>query len=278
MLKAKDIMMADVVTLDPDDTVDHALLLLVKHTASGLPVVNKTGNLTGFLSEFDLLELISDHSAEKDRVRDYMSADMQEVEEEADWIAVADVFRYSHLQQVLVTRDEKFAGIISCHDMMRFIQRDRKQTEEVSPEVVATDVKLACRILVVEDGRANARFLSHVLKGAGAEVIIAENGQAALERYQASMPQAENPGDEKPFDVVLMDMQMPVMDGCEATKCLREEGYDGKIIAVTARDEEYDLQKCIEAGCDDYATKPIDRDTLLRLIVENTQAEESMAV
>lgn len=130
---------------------------------------------------------------------------------------------------------------------------------------VVTAARMDCsnlklRVLVVEDGPDNQRLLNFILSKAGAEVTIKENGLLGMEAALASRDS------DKPFDVILSDMQMPVMDGYEATTKLRLAGYTGPIIAITAHAMADDCQKCLNAGCDDYTTKPINKPKLLQLI------------
>jgi len=141
-------------------------------------------------------------------------------------------------------------------------------------------IKLNGRVLLVEDGIDNQRLIALLLKKAGVEVTVAENGLVALEKIIASQTPAdkEQPMQWETFDVILMDMQMPVLDGYETTRRLRTMGYIGPIIALTAHAMSQDRQLCLDAGCDDYLEKPVDQQSLLETIAQYmTVLEPSIA-
>ena len=117
------------------------------------------------------------------------------------------------------------------------------------------------RVLVVDDGPTNRKLIQLLLGRRGAEIHTAENGAVALAQME-----------ENPADVVLMDMQMPVMDGYAATTELRRRGFEGPIVALTAHAMKGDREKCEQAGCSDYLAKPIDADLLIAKVVELADA------
>ncbi|MFN3152133.1 ATP-binding protein [Bremerella sp.] len=146
------------------------------------------------------------------------------------------------------------------------------ETTSSVPDIEKTkpsDTKNALRdlkILLVEDGPDNQRLISFLLKKAGAEVDMAENGELGYRKATAASESGS------PFDVILMDMQMPIMDGYTASTKLRGDGYNGPIIALTAHAMAEDRNRCIEAGCTDYTTKPVDRAKLIELIRFHAEA------
>ncbi|MBC7659906.1 MAG: PAS domain-containing protein [Chitinophagaceae bacterium] len=116
-------------------------------------------------------------------------------------------------------------------------------------------IERAVRVLLVEDAKENQFLLTEVLSKQGITVFVANNGLEALTITQEIQP-----------DIILMDMQMPVMDGFEATRILRERGYAKPIIALTALVMAEDRVRIDKCGCDGYLTKPIDFSLLLATI------------
>lgn len=145
-------------------------------------------------------------------------------------------------------------------------------TTAVSDSSLASDISLPLndlRVLVAEDGLDNQRLVAMLLRKAGANVTLVENGELAVEEVSRRFRSSEA------VQVVLMDMQMPVMDGYTATRRLRNLGFTLPVVAITAHAVTGDRRKCLDAGCDDYLTKPVDRESLLRTIRRLT-AEQRM--
>ncbi|MFW6336096.1 MAG: response regulator transcription factor [Phycisphaeraceae bacterium] len=106
------------------------------------------------------------------------------------------------------------------------------------------------RLLLVEDSITLNRLVSHLLRQCGYEVQSCSDGAEAVEHVLAAMR------DQRGFDVILMDVVMPKLNGCEAAYRLRQHGYAGKIVMLTASDTDYDLPRAFSAGADDYLAKP----------------------
>lgn len=131
-----------------------------------------------------------------------------------------------------------------------------------SPDLSSQSL-IGLRILLVEDGLDNQRLISFILGKAGAVVEVLENGRLAVERLTIDGTVSGGLSGRDDFDIILMDMQMPEMDGYSATKLLREKGCQLPILALTAHAMDSDEAKCLAYGCNTRLTKPIDKKTLL---------------
>jgi two-component system, sensor histidine kinase and response regulator len=141
-------------------------------------------------------------------------------------------------------------------------------SQSKAADSVPIDLK-GTRILLAEDGPDNQKLISFVLRKAGATVQVVENGQLAVDAYESAPTN---------YDLILMDMQMPILDGYSAARTLREHGHKIPIVALTAHAMQSDRAKCIDAGCNDYTTKPIIKDQLLRLIQSYCPSINSTAI
>ena len=142
---------------------------------------------------------------------------------------------------------------------------ERSSLRERNTAVSAVEIQLAtisgARILLVEDNEINQQVAEELLTDAGFVVEIAENGQEAVDKVHKQT---------QPYDIVLMDMQMPVMDGMVATRLLRSfpQYADMPIVAMTANALQTDREKCLDAGMNAHIPKPIDPDELWRTLLE----------
>jgi signal transduction histidine kinase/DNA-binding NarL/FixJ family response regulator len=150
-----------------------------------------------------------------------------------------------------------------CIDGTQMLERFEEPSSHAGPHESDTSaITLSGRILLAEDGPDNQRLIALHLRRAGAEVTIAENGRIALERLARDQ-----------FDLVLMDLEMPELDGCKVAENLRQGGCALPIIALTAHAMSDDRQKCLDAGFDDYLTKPINKAKLLGTIRRHLPAQ-----
>jgi CheY-like chemotaxis protein len=149
-------------------------------------------------------------------------------------------------------------------------QFESTSTDEPAPRRAPSHVLPAgCSILLADDSRDNRRLIGFLLERAGAQVVTVDNGRLAVDRALKRVRRG------RPFDVVLMDMQMPVMDGYEATMRLREQGYRWPIVALTAHASDEHRRQCLEAGCDAHVSKPVDMPRLLNTIREHLGLREA---
>lgn len=147
---------------------------------------------------------------------------------------------------------------------LEFYQNDNQIRERIEDKPTNTEPSvLHGHVLLAEDNENNKRLLSIYLNKMGLQVTTAENGAVAVEKAL-----------NKSFDLILMDMQMPVLSGVDAVEQLRAKAYTGPIIALTANATSRDRRVCLEAGCHDFLTKPVTQDILYNMLVKYLNKEE----
>jgi CheY-like chemotaxis protein len=117
-------------------------------------------------------------------------------------------------------------------------------------------------ILLAEDGIDNQRIIARLIRNWGMNVVVVSNGQETLD---LTFPPE---GIGRCFDAILMDIDMPILDGYATTRELRRRGYQSPIIAVTTNTQPDDPRKCLDAGCNDYLPKPVNRQTLATMLAQ----------
>ena len=163
----------------------------------------------------------------------------------------------------ITVQSEENKGTTFCITFAVEVIQQQTNTVAYSGVVLLNDVDKplsGMNVLVVEDGKINQIIITKMLQDAGATIQIAENGKLGIEAIESS---------KQEFDVILMDMQMPVMDGYEATFRLRQNGFKKPIIAVTAHALSGDMEKTLQAGCDAYISKPVDKNKLFDMILRH---------
>jgi CheY-like chemotaxis protein len=128
----------------------------------------------------------------------------------------------------------------------------------VTQHTIIEDYKHSINILLAEDNLINQKLARFMLEKSGYKVTVANNGEEAVNIYKSTPDK---------FNLILMDIQMPKLDGKKATGILRNEGFNNiPIIAMTAEVMKGDREKCIAAGMNDYIPKPIKRDVIFKVI------------
>lgn len=149
-------------------------------------------------------------------------------------------------------------------DKQKFVTHIPSTKKDCKPSITSEYRYLSGTVLVAEDNIDNQKLTSLLITKIGAQVDIAENGQKAVEKALS-----------REYDLILMDMQMPVMSGPEATRHLRDLGYRGPIVALTANAMKADVDSCMSAGCDGFVSKPIQREQLYNLLAQHLQPGQS---
>lgn len=145
--------------------------------------------------------------------------------------------------------------VVGCRFITGHIHQIRVEfSQKIDPQHYCS-AAVHHRVLLAEDDGLIGRLATALLTKLGADVDVAQNGQMVIDMVN-----------EKVYDLILMDVEMPEMDGLTATRTLREKGYSGRIVAATAMTQPDDRQICLDAGCDDYLPKPHTKENLARIL------------
>ena len=135
MYESRDVMTTDILAVSPDMTVKDAINCLVHHRVSGAPVVDAAGRLVGVITEFQLLEAIFTPEVKKHLVGDFMTKDVLTVTENTMLSDVAHLFITHRIRRVPVVRDDRIVGIVSRHDLLRYILEANDTLDEFLDEL-----------------------------------------------------------------------------------------------------------------------------------------------
>jgi CheY-like chemotaxis protein len=164
-------------------------------------------------------------------------------------------------------RDQNIQNPIASAGVLGPLVNDRQNTDlQLTPSTLRSQAvagsQNALRVLVAEDNAVNLQLIKRLLEKRGHTVLVANNGRDALRLLETA--------NWNGIDVILMDIQMPEMDGIQATAAIREHekvtGSHLPIVAITAHVMANDRQKCLEAGMDEYVSKPLDPKTLFAVV------------
>lgn len=133
---------------------------------------------------------------------------------------------------------------------------ESEDSDSVTANSKGTPLRSGMKALVAEDNRVNQMVIEAMLDGLGCEVMVTDNGAAALDAME-----------KQNFDIIFMDCQMPIMDGFKATSAIRERGESVPIVAVTANALASDRDRCLSAGMNDFLTKPFASESLEQMLI-----------
>jgi CBS domain-containing protein len=138
MTQARDLMTSHVVFVDPDDRVERAIELMLRHRVSGLPVVNSANELLGVITEYDIIDMVDDLETERNQVYHYMSRSPVTIEADTPVSELGKMFRSRSIRRFPVVENGRLVGILSRRELIRFVHAKRAYAQARSEFATAT--------------------------------------------------------------------------------------------------------------------------------------------